>query len=127
VDENGICKDFNPDPDNFNPGHQLFNFFTGKAYSNNQLTDFSPFSATQNILKLIPEPNQGTNIFNFTETARQDSSQFGIRLDHYLSPKDSLNFRYLFSDGNNFDPLSTSGASIPGFAVGEDHRAQNFV
>jgi len=38
-----------------------------------------------------------------------------------------LNFRYSFSDGTRFDPLSTSGAGVPGFPVGEDHRAQNSV
>jgi Carboxypeptidase regulatory-like domain len=123
--DTGLCKNF--DPAHGQLGGQLVNLFTFTPYPFNQLTDFSPFAATQNVLNLIPEPNQGTNTFNFTETARKDSNQFGIRVDHYISPEDSLNFRYLFSDGNNFDPLSTSGASIPGFPVGEDHRAQNFV
>jgi hypothetical protein len=47
--------------------------------------------------------------------------------DHYLTPRDTLNFRYIFSEGNILDPLSTSGANVPGFPVGEEHRAQNFV
>jgi hypothetical protein len=127
VDPAGICNDFNKNPDHFDPGHQLFNFFTGEAYPHNQLTDFSPFEATQSVLPFFPEPNDGINTFTSTQTLRQDENQFGIRLDHYLSPNDSLNFRYLFSDGTRFDPLSTSGASVPGFPVGEDHRAQNFV
>jgi hypothetical protein len=50
-----------------------------------------------------------------------------MRVDHYLTSLDRLNFRYLFSDVNRLDPLSTAGASIPGYPVGEDHRAQNFV
>jgi hypothetical protein len=56
-----------------------------------------------------------------------DNDQFGVRLDHYLTPRDTLNFRYIFSEGNILDPLSTSGANVPGFPVGEEHRAQNFV
>ncbi len=121
----GLCRNF--DPANGKLGGQLVNLATFRPYSFNQLTDFSPFEATQNLLEFFPEPNDGINTFNFTETQRQNSNQFGIRVDHYLSPNDSLNFRYLFSDGNGFDPLSTSGASVPGFPVGEDHRAQNFV
>jgi hypothetical protein len=48
-------------------------------------------------------------------------------LDHYLSAKDNLNFRYMINDGTRFDPLSPAGASVPGFPVGEDQRSQNFV
>jgi len=36
-------------------------------------------------------------------------------------------FRYIFSQGNALDPLSTAGANVPGFPVGEQHRAQSFV
>ena len=50
-----------------------------------------------------------------------------MRLDHYLTPSDALNFRYMFSDGSQFNPIPTSGASVPGFPVGQDQRAQNFV
>ncbi|MFY9559686.1 MAG: carboxypeptidase regulatory-like domain-containing protein [Terriglobales bacterium] len=123
--ETGLCKDFDPAHGNF--GHQLFNFFTGEAYPRNQLPEFEFSQLSQNLLSFFPEPNDGINTFTSTQTLRQDENQFGIRLDHYLSPKDSLNFRYLFSDGTRFDPLSTAGASVPGFPVGEDHRAQNFV
>ena len=48
-------------------------------------------------------------------------------MDHYLTPQDVLNFRYMFSQGNTIDPLSTAGANVPGFPVGENQRAQNFV
>ena len=50
-----------------------------------------------------------------------------MRVDHYLSSRDTLNFRYMFLNGTRFDPLSTSGAGVPGFPVGENHRTQNFV
>jgi hypothetical protein len=33
----------------------------------------------------------------------------------------------MFNDGNQFNPIPTSGASVPGFPVGQDQRAQNFV
>jgi len=123
--ESGICPDFHPE--NNDPGHQLVNFFTGEVYRFNQLPEGEFSQLSKNLLSFFPQPNDGINTFTSTQTLRQDENQFGIRLDHYLSPKDSLNFRYLFSDGTRFDPLSTAGASVPGFPVGENHRAQNFV
>jgi Carboxypeptidase regulatory-like domain/TonB dependent receptor len=115
-DSNGMCA---------NPAHQLFNIFAKAPIPYNQLPFINPLS--QNLLSLFPEPNSGTNVYNATQTLHDDTDQFGIRVDHYLAGSDTLNLRYMFSDGKRLDPLSTSGASVPGFPVGEDHRAQNFV
>jgi outer membrane receptor protein involved in Fe transport len=114
----GFCN--NP-----SPTHQLINFFSGQPYVNNQLT--STDSISQNLLSSFPRPNSGPNSFVSTQTLQENTDQFGVRLDHYLSVADTLNFRYMFSNGNRLDPLSTAGASVPGFPVGEDHRAQNLV
>lgn len=108
-----------------NPDHQLFNVFLNKPYPNNQLTDINPLST--GLLGFFPLPNSGPNVFTSTETVTQDSNQFGLRLDHYLSSTDVLNFRYMFNDGTQFNPIPTSGASVPGFPVGQEQRAQNFV
>jgi hypothetical protein len=119
-DSAGLCS---------NPAHQLYLEIT------NPLTPFpfnelpppfiSPFS--QNLLSLFPKPNSGLNTFITTETKRDDFNEGGIRIDHYLTANDNLNFRYMISDGTRFDPLSPAGASVPGFPIGENHRAQNFV
>jgi hypothetical protein len=108
-----------------NPNHQLFNVFLNKPYPNNQLTDINPLST--GLLSLFPLPNTGTNLFTSTQIVTQNYDQFGIRLDHYLTTSDALNFRYMFNQGNQFNPIPTSGASVPGFPVGQDQRAQNFV
>src|SRR4029077_16344157 len=55
-----------------------------------------------------------------------NNDQFGLRLDHYLSLTDTLNFRYMYSSGPTTDPLSPVGANGPGFPVGEYDRGQNF-
>ena len=118
-DSNGICS---------NPLHQITFLFANPPFQvpYNQIQSFiNPFS--QNLLSLFPEPNSGTNVYSATQTLRDDTDQFGLRIDHYLSVADTLNFRYMFSQGSRFDPFSPSGASVPGFPVGEDHRAQNFV
>ncbi len=115
-DGNGICA---------NPGHQLFNIFANAPIPYNQLPFINPLAQT--LLSLFPTPTSGTNTFFSTQTLHEDGDQFGVRVDHYLTVKDSLNFRYMLSDETRLDPLSTSGASVPGFPVGENHRAQNFV
>jgi len=121
---NGFCT---------NPNHQLFNIFFKQPYPNNQIpapNPANPLAQSQfavNLLDLFPKPDVGTNGFLSTGTRSDDRNQFGVRVDHYLTSSDRLNFRYGFSNVTRFDPLSTSGASVPGYPVGEDHRAQNFV
>ena len=56
-----------------------------------------------------------------------NTDQFGVKVDHYLDPRDTMNFRYMFNQLSQVDPLSPGGASVPGFPVGEAQRAQNFV
>src|SRR3984893_375602 len=110
-----------------NSNHQLFNVFLKQPYPNNQfpLSSINPIS--QGLLNYFPLPNSGTNVFTSTQVVRQDTNQFGLRLDHYLAASDILNFRYAFSDGSQFTPIPTAGASVPGFPVGQEQRAQNFV
>ena len=105
----------------------LFSFFTGQPVlvPNGQLPSIDPIA--QNLLPFFPLPNNGTNGFIATQTLIENNDQFGVRLDHYLSHADTLNFRYMFSTGPTTDPLSPVGANVPGFPVGEYDRAQNFV
>ncbi len=110
-----------------NPAHQLFNVFANAPYPNNQVPQVQFNAVSQNLLSFFPIPNVGTNLFSTTQTLRDDSDQFGIKIDHYLDSRDTLNFRYMFNQLSQFDPLSPGGASVPGFPVGEDQRAQNFV
>jgi len=103
----------------------LINEITGQPIPGNQLPGINPIS--QNLLQFYPLPNLGTNGFVTTQTLDQNNDQFGIRLDHYLTARDVLNFRYMFSQGDATDPLSTAGANVPGFPVAENQRVQNFV
>ena len=116
-DSNGLC----------NNAQQQLTFF-GTPVPFNQMTLFTPIDPiATNVLPLFPLPNQGENGFIATQTLRENNDQFGLRLDHYLSRADTLNFRYMYSSGPTTDPLSPVGANVPGFPVGEYNRAQNFV
>jgi Carboxypeptidase regulatory-like domain/TonB dependent receptor len=120
----GLCQD--SDPITHLRIHQLT--FFGQDVPFNQMTLFTPIDTiATNVLPLFPLPNSGENTFITTQTLRQNNDQFGFRLDHYFSRADTLNFRYMFSGGPTTDPLSTAGANVPGFPVGENDRAQNFV
>lgn len=102
--------------------------FFGTPVPFNQMTLFTPIDPiATNVLPFFPLPNVGENGFIATQTLIENNDQFGVRLDHYLSPADTLNFRYMYSSGPTTDPLSPVGANVPGFPVGEYDRAQNFV
>jgi len=126
-DAGGFCNDMGT-----NPSHQLFGFSFAPPPPHpvpipfNKLNGpFDPIALK--ILDFYPKPNNGPNSFVTTETLSVNNDQFGLRFDQYLSPKDNLSLRYMYSGGPTTDPLSTSGANVPGFPVGEQDRAQNFV
>jgi Carboxypeptidase regulatory-like domain/TonB dependent receptor len=109
---------------------QLFSFFVPpntppQPFPFNQLPFINPIS--QNILPFFPLANSGPFTFVGTQTLTSDGDQFGVRVDHYLTERDALNFRYSFGQRDQTDPVSTAGANVPGFPVGENQRSQNFV
>jgi len=106
----------------YDPNGQLTLF--GQPVPFNQMPSIDPTAAQ--VVSLFPAVAQG-NAFIATETKIETNNQFGVKIDHYLSTADTLNFRYMFSSGPTTDPLSPVGANVPGFPVGEYDRAQNFV
>jgi hypothetical protein len=113
-----------------NPNGQLLNFFVPnnsppQPVPFNQLPAINPLSQT--LLNYYPLANFGPFTYVDTLMMTSNSDQFGVRVDHYLTSRDTLNFRYSFSQANEVDPLSSIGADVPGFPVGQDQRNQNFV
>ena len=118
----GICTD--------PTGTQLVNVFASppQPLPFNQLPPGAISSISQNLLAFYPlpnAPNYGPNAYGTTQELHNTSDQFGLRLDHYLSSRDTISFHYLFTNGSQLDPLSIAGANVPGFPVGENFRAQN--
>jgi hypothetical protein len=124
----GLCVNSQGQPD----GNGQLTFF-GPAqpvpFDNFASCPFCPpiNQISTNVLPFFPLPNNGENGFIGTQTLVENNDQFGVRIDHYLSTADTLNFRYMYSAGPTTDPLSPVGANVPGFPVGEYDRAQNFV
>lgn len=121
----GSCVNAQGNPD---PNGQLTLFGGAVPFNNIPTCPFCPpIDPTAALaVSLFPAVPSG-NEFIATETKIETNNQFGIRLDHYLTTADTLNFRYMYSSGPTTDPLSPVGANVPGFPVGEYDRAQNFV
>ena len=106
-DPTGICS---------NSQEQLTYF--GVSVPFNQLTIFTPINPiATNVLPFFPLPNAAGNGFIATQTLSETNNQFGVRLDHYLSRADTLNFRYMYGSGPTTDPLSPVGANVSGGRV----------
>jgi hypothetical protein len=125
------CASYSPQGFCTDPtGTQLVNVFASppQPLPFNQLPPGMINSVSQNLLTFYPlpnEPNYGPNAFGATEELHNAYDQGGLRVDHYLSSRDTISFHYLFNNGSQLDPLSIAGANVPGFPVGEDFRAQN--
>jgi len=104
---------------------QLINEFTGQPILYNQLPFINPISQT--LLQYYPLANSGPFTYVGTQTLTNNTDQFGVRVDHYLTNRDTLNFRYSFGQSSDIDPLPTGGANVPGFPVATNQREQNFV
>jgi hypothetical protein len=119
----GLCVNSQGNPD----GNGQLTYF-GTPVPFNNMTLFTPIDPiATNLLPFFPTATNGENGYIGTQTLIENNDQFGVRIDHYLSTSDTLNFRYMYSAGPTTDPLSPVGANVPGFPVGEYDRAQNFV
>ncbi len=99
-------------------------------FKNNTLPIIDPTAA--NVLKLYPKANAKDrngilDLYNGEQILRDNEDQFGLRVDQYFNQSNALMVRYMFGNGTLFDPISTSGAGVPGFPVGETHRSQDLV
>jgi hypothetical protein len=104
---------------------QLFNEFSGQPIPYNLLPFINPISQT--LLSYYPLANDGPFTYVGTQSQTSNTDQFGVRVDHYLTNRDTLNFRYSFGQSNEIDPLPPGGANVPGFPVAINQRDQNFV
>jgi Carboxypeptidase regulatory-like domain/TonB dependent receptor-like, beta-barrel len=82
------------------------------------------------ILKLYPQPNAGGENFTSSPSAKNDSKQFILRIDHLLRKTDQIFGRYIYDNNNQvnpFQPGGTAPAQFPGFSETLINRNQNFA
>ena len=76
-------------------------------------------------LNFYPEGNISRSLYASTQMLSNDSDQGGFRFDHNFSGGDQLFLRYATAITSQIDPLSISGANVPGFPVGDDIRTHS--
>ena len=110
------------------PSRTAYVLRTPVPFNQDDVSSLPSIRPQLSVLPFFPLPNSGANGFIATQTLSRE--QRPVRRAPGSLPysrADTLNFRYMFSSGPTTDPLSPAGANVPGFPVGEDDRAQNFV
>ncbi len=82
----------------------------------------------QAIVALYPLPNRNETFANFVSSPvqRDDNDHFDARVDHQLSERTSLIFRYSFGDRRYFEPFAGATLSaVPGYGNDVPRRSQN--
>jgi hypothetical protein len=82
------------------------------------------------IAALYPLPNRAVPFQNFVSSPaqRDRNDTFDVRLDHALSLRSNLTFRYSFGDRNLFEPFTGASFSlVPGYGATIPRRSQNIM
>ncbi|HZI48763.1 MAG TPA: carboxypeptidase-like regulatory domain-containing protein, partial [Pyrinomonadaceae bacterium] len=114
-----------------NFSHSLFgvptNPFTGMPFDNGVIPDFFQNPVGRAIASLYPLPNRNEPFQNFVSSPvlRDDNDSFDVRVDHKLTDKADLTFRYSFGDRDLFEPFTGPTLSLmPGFGDTVKRRSQ---
>ena len=112
--------------------HSLFgvptNPFTGQPFDGGTIPTFFINPVGRAIARLYPLPNRNVPFQNFVSSPvqRDDNDSFDARLDHRLTDKADLTFRYSFGDRDLFEPFTGPSFSVvPGFGDTVRRRSQN--
>jgi hypothetical protein len=107
--------------------------FTGARFPNDIIPAGRINAISRNVLKLWPEPNQGTNIWTAAPSGSNDRDQFVARVDHQFSDANTLTGRYILDKGVRLLPLghfasnAAPNIQVPGFSNQEANRFHNLL
>ena len=102
--------------------------FPGVTFTNGIIPDFLINPVGRAIAALFPLPNRNVPFQNFVSspTLRDDNDSFDVRVDHHLTSKADLAFRYSFGNRDLFEPFTGPSFSVvPGFGDTVKRRSQN--
>ena len=112
--------------------HSLFgvptNPFTGQPFDGGTIPAFFINPVGRAIARLYPLPNRNVPFQNFVSSPvqRDDNDSFDGRVDHRLTDRADLTFRYSFGDRDLFEPFTGPSFSVvPGFGDTVRRRSQN--
>ncbi|HJS24550.1 MAG TPA: TonB-dependent receptor [Pyrinomonadaceae bacterium] len=102
--------------------------FPGLTFDNGIIPDFLINPVGRAIANLYPLPNRNVPFQNFVASPilRDDNDSFDARVDHHLSDRAELAFRYSFGERDLFEPFTGPSFSlVPGFGDTVKRRSQN--
>ena len=112
--------------------HSIFgvpiNPFTGQPFQNGVIPDFFIHPVGRAIAALYPLPNRNVPFQNLVSSPvlQDNNDSFDVRVDHRLSDRADLAFRYSFGDRDLFEPFTgPSFSAVPGFGDTVKRRSQN--
>ena len=97
-------------------------------FDNGIIPDFFIHPVGRAIAALYPLPNRNVPFQNFVSSPvlRDDNDSFDVRVDHHLTDRAELTFRYSFGDRDLFEPFTGPSFSlVPGFGDTVKRRSQN--
>ena len=103
---------------------------TGQPFPGNVIPEDRQSAIGRRIAALYPAPNRDDPFQNFVSSPvqRDRNDSFDVRLDHLLSARSDLVFRYSFNDRDLFEPFSGPTFSlVPGYGVNIPRRSQNVM
>ncbi len=104
------------------------NPFTGQPFPDGVIPPPAINSVGRAIAALYPLPNRNVPFQNFVSspTLGDDNDSFDARVDHRLTQKADLTFRYSYGDRDLFEPFTGPSFSlVPGFGDTVKRRSQN--
>ena len=104
------------------------NPLTGQPFDGGVIPSFFINPVGRAIAALYPLPNRNEPFQNFVSSPvqRDDNDSFDVRVDHRLTDKADLTFRYSFGDRDLFEPFTGPSFSlVPGFGDIVKRRSQN--
>jgi carboxypeptidase family protein/TonB-dependent receptor-like protein len=102
--------------------------FTGLPFPGGVIDPLRIHPVGRTLAALYPLPNRNVPFQNFVSspTQRDRNDSFDARLDHRLTERAELTFRYSFGDRNLFEPFTGPSFSlVPGFGDTVKRRSQN--
>jgi hypothetical protein len=104
--------------------------FTGQPFQDGTIPNQRINSVGRAIAALYPLPNRNVPFQNFVSspTQRDDNDSFDVRVDHRLTSRADLAFRYSFGNRDLFEPFTGPAFSVlPGFGDTVKRRSQNLM
>lgn len=104
------------------------NPFTGQPFEGGVIPSFFINPIGRAIAALYPLPNRDVPFQNFVSSPaqRDDNDSFDVRVDHRLTDRADLTFRYSFGNRDLFEPFTGPSLSlVPGFGDTVKRRSQN--